>query len=100
MSTPESLLTRLDRGRADKSARDVHPWTRILERSGLPPEGVAISTNALAVILGVRLTTGNARKIASAMRLLGFHPVLSRTLIPGGWRDTVSRGWVRPKPIK
>ena len=99
-SPPPSLLSRLDRNRVGKADRDAHPWIRVLENAGLPPDGVPISTNALAVILGVKASTGNARRIAVVMRKLGFQPLLSRGFFPGGWRDTVSRGWVRPKPIK
>jgi hypothetical protein len=30
------------------------------------------------------------------MRQLGFVPLKSRRLEPGGYRDTVTRGWTRP----
>jgi len=30
------------------------------------------------------------------MRSLGFIPIKSRRLMPGGFRDTVTRGWARP----
>ena len=30
------------------------------------------------------------------MRFLGFIPIKSRRLMPGGYRDTVTRGWARP----
>jgi hypothetical protein len=30
------------------------------------------------------------------MRSLGFVPIKSRRLEPGGYRDTVTRGWTRP----
>lgn len=56
----------------------------------------AISTNALLDLLGVAKTTGNARRIAKTMRSLGFVPIKSRRLMPGGFRDTVGRGWARP----
>ena len=42
------------------------------------------------------MTTGNARRIGATMRALGFVPIKSRRLEPGGYRDTVTRGWTRP----
>jgi len=30
------------------------------------------------------------------MRTLHFIPIKSRRLMPGGFRDTVTRGWARP----
>ena len=30
------------------------------------------------------------------MRSLGFIPIKSRRFMPGGYRDTVSRGWAHP----
>jgi hypothetical protein len=56
----------------------------------------AISTAALLDLLGLSHTTGNARRIAKTMRSLGFVPLKSRRLMPGGFRDTVARGWARP----
>ena len=56
----------------------------------------AISTFALLDLLGLPKTTGNGRRIAATMRALGFIPIKSRRLMPGGFRDTVTRGWSRP----
>ena len=56
----------------------------------------AISTAALLDLLGLGKTTGNARRIGKIMHALGFVPIKSRTLAPGGYRDTVARGWARP----
>jgi hypothetical protein len=56
----------------------------------------AISTAALLDLIGLPKTTGNARRISGTMRSLGFVPIKSRRLMPGGYRDTVTRGWARP----
>ena len=56
----------------------------------------AISTFALLDLLGLPKTTANGRRIAQTMRSLGFVPIKSRRLMPGGYRDTVTRGWARP----
>ena len=56
----------------------------------------AISTAAILDLLGLPKTTGNGRRIAPTMRALGFIPIKSRRLMPGGFRDTVTRGWSRP----
>src|SRR6516165_7945615 len=62
-----------------------------------PPANVtSISTVALLDLLGVRATTGNARRLARTMRSLGWVGLKSRRLMPGGWRDTEGRGWARP----
>jgi hypothetical protein len=46
-------------------------------------------------LIGVPQTTGNARRLARVMRELGFVPLKSRRLAPGGYKDTVTRGWAR-----
>jgi hypothetical protein len=56
----------------------------------------AVSTVALLDLLGLPKTTGNGRRVAQSMRSLGFIPIKSRRLMPGGYRDTVTRGWARP----
>jgi hypothetical protein len=56
----------------------------------------AVSTAALLDLLDLSKTTGSARHIAKTMRELGFIPLKSRRLMPGGFRDTVARGWARP----
>ena len=55
-----------------------------------------VSTAALLDLIGLPKTTGNGRRIALSMRSLGFVPIKSRRLMPGGFRDTVTRGWARP----
>lgn len=56
----------------------------------------AISTAALLDLIGLPKTTGNGRRISPAMRALGFVQIKSRRLMPGGYRDTVTRGWAKP----
>ena len=81
---------------AELAARDADPLIRALENC-LPPDATAISTVSVCTLLGIRPTSGSARRVARIMRTLGFVPVRSRLLRPGGWRDTVGRGWIRPK---
>ena len=90
-----SWLEKLRQERAEQSERDSDPWRRVLERA-LPADVTAVSTVALCNLLGIRPTTGNARRIARTMRAMGFFPVKSRNLLPGGWRGTEGRGWARP----
>jgi hypothetical protein len=71
------------------------PWKRALERA-LPANVTSISSVALLDILDVPPTTGNARRLAKTMRSMGFIPLKSRRLEPGGFRDTTIRGWARP----
>jgi hypothetical protein len=70
------------------------PWRKAIENAlkGLD----AISTVALLDLVGARHTTKNARRLAAIMRDLNFIPIQSRRLMPGGFRDTVSRGGARP----
>jgi hypothetical protein len=90
-----SWLERLHQASAKQSERDSDPWRRVLERA-LPPDLTAVSTTSLCDLLGLRPTTGNARRIARTMRAMGFVPIKSRTLLPGGWRGSEGRGWARP----
>jgi hypothetical protein len=94
LSWTESWIERLHRLRAEREERDSDPWRRVLERA-LPPDLTAISTVALCNLLGIRPTTGNARRIARTMRAMGFVPIKSRKLPPGGWRGSEGRGWAR-----
>ena len=90
-----SWLERLHQASAEQSERDSDPWRRVLERA-LPADLTAVSTVALCDLLGIRPTTGNARRIARTMRAMGFFPIKSRKLLPGGWRGSEGRGWARP----
>jgi hypothetical protein len=70
-------------------------WKRALERA-LPANVQSISTVCLLELLDVPHTTGNARRLAQTMRSMGWVPLKSRRLMPGGFRDTTIRGWARP----
>ena len=74
-----------------------HESDPLLEKVASITRGMdEISTHALLDLIGLPNTTGNARRISKTMKSLGFVPIKSRQLMPGGWRDTVSRGWARP----
>jgi hypothetical protein len=71
------------------------PWLKPISDAAL--KGIeAMSTVALLDIVHAAHTTKNARRLAAIMRELGFVPIQSRRLMPGGYRDTVTRGWARP----
>ncbi|WP_426440112.1 hypothetical protein [Bradyrhizobium genosp. P] len=89
-----SFLEKIRDAAKQLDAPTPDPWRKPLE-SAL--KGVdAMSTVALLDLVGARHTTSNARRLAMIMRELKFIPIQSRRLLPGGFRDTVSRGWVRP----
>jgi hypothetical protein len=89
-----SWLERLELARAELAERSADPWRKTLERA---LHGVqAMSSAALLDLLRVPATTGTARRLAKIMRGLNFIPIKSRRLMPGGFRDTVTRGWARP----
>jgi len=90
----ESWTDELKRVEADRAKRDADPF---LAKAAALTRGMdAISTHALLDLLGLPKTTGNGRRIARTMRSLGFIPIKSRRLEPGGWKDSVTRGWTRP----
>ena len=89
-----SFLGRLHQTRAELAERSADPWRKMLEDAVRGRE--AVSTSALLDLLGAPKTTANARRIAKTMRSLEFIPIKSRRLMPGGFRDTVARGWARP----
>jgi hypothetical protein len=93
MST--SSMERLARAQAELNERGADPWKGVLERA-VPANVPSISTAALLDLLDVPPTTGNARRLAQTMRSMGFIPLKSRRLEPGGFRDTTIRGWARP----
>ena len=89
-----SFLERLHQASAELAKRYADP---------LQPKVVAtvrgmdaVSTVALLDLIGLPITTGNARRVSKTMRSLGFVPIKSRRLMPGGYSDTVTRGWARP----
>jgi len=89
-----SWMEKLHRARLELTNHRADPWKQTLER-GLR-DVQAISTVAILDLLGVAPTTGNARRLAQTMRSLGFIPLKSRRLMPGGFRGTTIRGWARP----
>jgi hypothetical protein len=90
-----SLIARLHREKVELSEGDNDPWRRVLERA-LPADLVCTSTVALLAFLDFPATTGNARRLARAMRSMGWVGIKSRRMAPGGWRTTECRGWARP----
>src|SRR5436190_24267022 len=83
-----------DAARQLETSSPPDPWSKAINGA---LKGVdAISTVALLDLVGARHTTTNARRLAAIMRQLNFVPIQSRRLMPGGFRDTVSRGWARP----
>jgi hypothetical protein len=89
-----SWMARAKRARLEFVNRRAGPWIQTLECGLRNVE--AISTVALLDLLGVPPTTGNARRLAQTMRSIGFIPLKSRRLMPGGFRGTTIRGWARP----
>ena len=89
-----SWIEKLHRAKAEAAERDADPLREKVEALVRGME--AVSTFALLDLLGLPKTTSNGRRIAPTMRTLGFVPIKSRRLMPGGYRDTVTRGWARP----
>jgi hypothetical protein len=89
-----SFIERMREAAERLEALPSDPWRKVLEPF---VRGVdAVSTAGLLDVVGARHTTKNARRLAAIMRDLKFIPIQSRRLIPGGFRDTVARGWARP----
>jgi hypothetical protein len=88
-----SWLQELRAARARAAQRSIDPLRAKVEAA--VHGKAAISTAALLDLIGLSKNTGNARRIAKTMRELGFIPIKSRRLMPGGFRDTVARGWAR-----
>jgi hypothetical protein len=89
-----SLQERMQQVRQELSVLRAEPWTRIVAREVRGMD--VVSSRALLDLLGVPQTTGNARRLAGVMRELGFVPLKSRRLAPGGFKDCATRGWARP----
>jgi hypothetical protein len=89
-----SFAALVEQAIAKQAERDADPWREKLEDAVRGVE--AISSAALLDLLRVPATTSTARRLAKIMRSLGFIPIKSRRLMPGGYRDTVTRGWARP----
>ena len=90
-----SFVERVRQAQAKVTRRDSDPLREKVEEV-VRCVGDSVSTAALLEMLGLPTTTGNARRISKTMRLLGFVPIKSRRLMPGGYHDTVTRGWTRP----
>jgi hypothetical protein len=89
-----SFIDRMREAAKQLEAPSPDPWRKVLEPF---VRGVdAVSTVALLDLVDARHTTNNARRVAAIMYALGFAKIQSRKLRPGGFRDTVCRGWARP----
>ena len=89
-----SYMQRLEQAKIEIAQRNADPLGGRVEP--LVRGMDAISTAALLDLIGLPNTTANARRISRTMQALGFVPIKSRRFMPGGWRDTVTRGWARP----
>jgi hypothetical protein len=89
-----SWTARLEQAKAELARRNADPLRGKVEATVRGMD--AVSTAALLDLIGLPKSTGNGRRIALSMRALGFVPIKSRRLMPGGYRDTVTRGWARP----
>jgi len=89
-----TFLGRLHQAEAELAERSADPLRRKVEATVRGME--AVSTAALLDLIGLPNTTGNARRISRTMQALGYVAIKSRQFMPGGWRDTASRGWARP----
>ena len=89
-----AFLDKLRQAQRQAEATHRDPWHPRLKRA---LENVdAMSTAALLDLLKAEPTTSNARRLATIMRELNFVPIKTRRFMPGGYRDTVTRGWARP----
>jgi hypothetical protein len=89
-----SFLEKMRAAADQLDAPPPDPWRKTIAKA---VDGVdAMSTVALLDLVGARPTTSNARRLAAIMLDLGFVRIQSRRLMPGGLRDTVTRGWARP----
>jgi len=89
-----SWYGKLHQAKIEFAVCEADPFRQTVETAVRGKE--AISTAALLDLLELPKTTGNARRVSKSMRSMGFIPIKSRRLMPGGFRDTVSRGWARP----
>src|SRR5262245_24942874 len=89
-----SFLDKIHRAEAQLAERSADRFLQKIEAAVRGKD--AISTTALLDLLELPKTTGYARRVGKTMRSMGFVPIKSRRLMPGGFRDTVARGWTRP----
>ena len=89
-----SWMEKFQQEKAKLAARDADP---LRAKVAAAVGGMdAIGTAPLLDLLDLPKTTGNARRVGAVMRVLGFVPIKTRRFNPGGYRQTVTRGWVRP----
>ena len=90
-----SFMARLERAKYELAKRDADPFQ---DRVKAAVRGkFAIGTAAVLDLIDEPRTTSNARRVAKIMRGLGYIPLKSRRLMPGGrCGNTVTRGWARP----
>jgi hypothetical protein len=89
-----SWIGKLQHGIAEQRKRNADPLRARVQ--AIMDGKQSIGTAPLLDLLSLPKTTGNARRVGQTMRSLGFVPLKSRRLEPGGYRDTVTRGWIRP----
>lgn len=89
-----AFMDELKRAQKEIAAHAADPLRAKVER--YMRGQTAMSTAALLDLLGLPATTANGRALAKTMRSLGFIPLKSRRLMPGGYQSTVTRGWSRP----
>ena len=89
-----SYLERLRQAKAETAKRNADPLRGVVEATVRGMD--AVSTVALLDLIGLPKSTGNARRVSQTMRSMGFVPIKSRRLMPGGHLNTVTRGWARP----
>ena len=89
-----SWMTRFHAEEAKLAQHDGDPLLRLVAEAVAPFDSV--SSNAILTMVGLPVTAANARKVARSMRTLGFVPIKSNRLVPGGYRQNVTRGWARP----
>ena len=82
-SVASSFLERLEAARAKRAERHADPLRQKVEAI-VRCTGDFIISAAILDLLGLPKTTGNGRRIAPTMRKLGFIPIKSRRLEPGG----------------
>src|SRR6185312_11788336 len=94
------FIEKLQEAKAQQAERTADPWrSKLSAWLGSTP---AISTAAALDLLDIANTSGNGRQLARTMRSLGFIPIKSKRLLPGGrCGNAVTRGWARPfRPMK
>jgi hypothetical protein len=89
-----SWTAKLKQACAEQARRDADP---LCDKVAAAVRGMhEVSTHALLDLIGLPPTTHNGRRISPVMRSLGFVAIKSRRFMPGGWKDSVTRGWAKP----